>query len=141
MFKSAFDYTTDDLRQTVEVNFFGTHELIKSLLSNLTEDAKILNVTIPVSGNQYWQPLAYLTSKAAQNSMTMVFGNEFIKTGSKRQIFGVMPGAVATELNGMPESDFVKSPVAAAALITSFLLMEKSQCTYCQFHRRRCDEL
>ena len=58
MGKSPFAYTTGELRNTMEVNFFGTHELIKSLMSNLKEDAKIINVTIPVSGNLYWQPLA-----------------------------------------------------------------------------------
>jgi NAD(P)-dependent dehydrogenase (short-subunit alcohol dehydrogenase family) len=130
MGKSPFAYTTDDLRQTMEVNFFGTHELIKSLLPNLTEEAKIINVTIPVSGNLYWQPLAYKTSKAAQNVMTMVFGVEFAKAGSKRQIFGVMPGAAATDLNGETEGPrargYVKSAREAGKLITAFILDGKN---------------
>jgi len=129
MGKSPFAYTTDDLRQTMEVNFFGTHELIKSLMSNLTEDAKIINVTIPVSANPYWQPLAYKTSKAAQNVMTMVFGVEFAKTGSKRQIFGVMPGATATDLNGETvggQGGKVKSASDAGKLIAGFALDGKN---------------
>jgi len=129
MGKSPFAYTTDELRQTMEVNFFGTHELIKSLLPNLAEDAKIINVTIPVSGNLHWQPLAYKTSKAAQNIMTMIFGVEFAKTGSKRQIFGVMPGATATELNGEPEGAYggmFKSALHAGKLIAGFAIDSKN---------------
>jgi len=129
MGKSPFAYTTDDLRQTMEVNFFGTHELIKSLMKNLTEDAKIVNVTIPVSGNRYWQPLAYKTSKAAQNVMTMVFGVEFAKAGSKRQIFGVMPGATGTDLNGETagaHGGMYKSARDAGKIIAGFILDGKN---------------
>jgi len=129
MDKSPFAYTTDELRQTMEVNFFGTHELIKSIMSNLTGDAKIINVTIPVSGNPHWQPLAYKTSKAAQNAMTMIFGVEFAKTGSKRQIFGVMPGATATDLNGEAvgaHGGWFKSARDAGNLIAGFALDGKN---------------
>ena len=129
MGKAPFAYTTDELRQTMEVNFFGTHELIKSLMPNLAEDAKIINVTIPVSGNLYWQPLAYKTSKAAQNVMTMIYGVEFAKIGSKRQIFGVMTGATATDLNGLTEGDLggrVKSARAAGKLIAGLALDGKN---------------
>ena len=129
MSKSPFAYTTDELRQTMEVNFFGTHELIKSLMSNLTENAKIINVTIPISGNLYWQPLAYKTSKAAQNVMTMVFGVEFTRTGSKRQIFGIMPGPIATDLNGEAEGAHggrFKSAHYAGKLIADLALDSKN---------------
>jgi NAD(P)-dependent dehydrogenase (short-subunit alcohol dehydrogenase family) len=128
MDKSPFAYTTDDLRQAMEVNFFGTHELIKSLLPNLAEEARIINVTIPVSGSLYWQPLAYKTSKAAQNVMTMIFGVEFAKAGGRRQIFGVMPGATATDLNGAAEGPrargrgHVDSARAAGKFIAGFAL-------------------
>jgi NAD(P)-dependent dehydrogenase (short-subunit alcohol dehydrogenase family) len=129
MGKSPFAYTTEELRQTMEVNFFGTHELIRSLMPNLTEDAKIINVTIPVSGHLYWQPLAYKTSKAAQNAMTMIFGVEFVKTGSKRQIFGVMPGATATDLNGQTvgaQGGLYKSAHDAGKLIAGLALDGKN---------------
>ncbi|MCL2760094.1 MAG: SDR family NAD(P)-dependent oxidoreductase [Desulfuromonadales bacterium] len=121
MGKPAFAYTTNELRETMEVNFFGTHELIKNLLPNLISDAKIVNVTVPVSDNNFWHPLAYKTSKAAQNVMTMVFGGEFRRTGSNRQIFGVMPGAVATDLNGMSAGGAVKTASEAAKLIVDFI--------------------
>lgn len=130
MEKSPFDYTTADLQQTIETNFLGTHEVIKSFLPKLTPTAKILNVTVPVSST-YWQPLAYVTSKAAQNVMTMAFGHEFEKQGSQQQIFGVLPGAVATSLNGMTANDnynqlAIKTPSEAGENIVSFLFDGKN---------------
>ncbi|MCL2791255.1 MAG: SDR family NAD(P)-dependent oxidoreductase [Desulfobulbus sp.] len=129
MGKSPFAYTTDDLRETMEVNFFGTHELIKSLMSNLTGEAKIINVTIPVSGNLYWQPLAYKTSKAALNVLTMIFGVEFAKTRSSRQIFGIMPGATGTDLNGEApgaHGGMFRSAREAGQLIVGYALNGKN---------------
>ena len=128
MDKSPLAYTTDDLRETVEVNFLATHEIIKTLLGNLAEDGKILNVTVPVTA-RYWQPLAYVTSKAAQNVMTVAFGRAFERAGSRRQIFGVMPGAVATDLNGTKVGDqngHVISIDDAGENITSFLFDGKN---------------
>ena len=63
MEKSAFDYSTTDLEETIKTNFLGTHAVIKELLPHsLTENAKIINITVPVS-QEYWMPLAYVTSK------------------------------------------------------------------------------
>ncbi|QDK70389.1 SDR family NAD(P)-dependent oxidoreductase [Lactococcus protaetiae] len=127
MNKSAFDYTTTDLQETLNTNFLGTHAVITNLLPALSENAKILNVTVPVS-QKYWMPLAYVTSKAAQNAMTFAFGHQFEKDKSKRQIFGVMPGAIATDLNGAKagEGGMVRTPYEAAENITSFLFDGKN---------------
>lgn len=43
--------------------------------------------------------------KAAQNAMTFAFGHQFKKDKSQKQIFAVMPGAVATDLNGAKVGD------------------------------------
>ncbi|GEO27911.1 carbonyl reductase [Alicyclobacillus acidoterrestris] len=128
--KHTFDYTTDDLRATMETNFLGTHELMKNLLSVLTDNAKIVNITIPISPTEFWHPLAYITSKAALNVMTLTYAYEFEKMGSHRQIFGIMPGAVATELNGMEagaHGGFVKSAEAAGQMCTDIILSDKNQ--------------
>lgn len=128
--KNTFDYTTEDLRTTMETNFFGTHELIKHLLPVLTDDAKIVNITVPISPTDFWHPLAYITSKAALNVMTLTYAHEFAKMGSHRQIFGIMPGAVATDLNGMEvgaHGGFVRSPEAAGQLSSDIILSDKNQ--------------
>ncbi|MCI0184410.1 SDR family NAD(P)-dependent oxidoreductase [Sulfoacidibacillus ferrooxidans] len=130
MTKNTFDYTTEDLRTTMETNFFGTHELTKNLLPSLTDAAKIVNITIPISPTDFWHPLAYITSKAALNVMTLTFAYEFEKIGSHRQIFGIMPGAVATDLNGMQagaHGGFVKSSEAAGKMSTDIILSDKNQ--------------
>ncbi|MFG7388081.1 hypothetical protein ACGO3R_06660 [Lactococcus lactis] len=63
----------------------GTHAVIKELLPHsLTENAKIINITVPVS-QEYWMPLAYVTSKAAQNAMTFAFGHQFKKINLKNK--------------------------------------------------------
>lgn len=128
--KHTFDYTTEDLRTTMDTNFLGTHALTKSLLAVLTDNAKIVNITIPISPTDYWHPLAYITSKAALNVMTMTYAYEFQKMGSHRQIFGIMPGAVATDLNGMEPGGlggFVKSPEAAGKIITDIILSDTNK--------------
>lgn len=128
MEKSAFDYSTTDLEETIKTNFLGTHAVIKELLPHsLTENAKIINITVPVS-QEYWMPLAYVTSKAAQNAMTFAFGHQFKKDKSKKQIFAVMPGAVATDLNGakVGDSPFVKSPEETAQMISKFIFDDKN---------------
>jgi len=128
--KHTFDYTTEDLRKTMETNFLGTHELTKSLLPVLTDDAKIVNMTIPISPTDFWHPLAYITSKAALNVMTLTYAHEFEKMGSRRQIFGIMPGAVATDLNGMEPGGlggFVKSAEEAGQMIVDIILRDTNQ--------------
>ena len=128
--KPTFDYTTEDLRTTLETNFLGTHELMKSLLSVLTDNAKIVNMTVPISPTDFWHPLAYITSKAALNVMTLTYAYEFQRMGSHRQIFGIMPGAVATDLNGMEagaHGGFVKSPQAAGQMTADIILSDKNQ--------------
>ncbi len=130
MTKHTFDYTTEDLRTTMETNFLGTHELTINLLPHLTEQAKIVNITIPISPTDFWHPLAYITSKAALNVMTLTYALEFEKMGSQRQIFGIMPGAVATDLNGMEagaHNGFVRSPETVGALITDMILSDTNQ--------------
>ena len=128
MEKSAFDYSNSDLEETIKTNFLGTHAVITELLPHsLTENAKIINITVPVS-QEYWMPLAYVTSKAAQNAMTFAFGHQFKKDKSQKQIFAIMPGAVATDLNGakVGDSPFVKSPEETAQMISKFIFDNKN---------------
>ena len=121
--KSTFDYETEDLRQTMAVNFFGTHALIQTLLPKILEAGKIVNITIPIMPTAHWHPLAYQTSKAALNVMTMAYAYEFEQMKSLKQCFGIMPGAVATDLNGLPlrKGSFVKSPEQAAETIARII--------------------
>jgi len=91
---------------------------------------KGMNITVPISPTDFWHPPAYITSKAALNVMTLTYAYEFEKLGSHRQIFGIMPGAVATDLNGMKagaHGGFVKSPEVAGQMSTDIILSDKNQ--------------
>ncbi|MBO7419265.1 MAG: SDR family NAD(P)-dependent oxidoreductase [Bacteroidaceae bacterium] len=90
-----------DIRQTLEVNFIGTFTLTKLLLPLLEKNGgRIVNVTVPSEISPYWHPLAYVTSKAAQNAMMGVFAIEFQQSNSPLEIFSLHPGPTTTDLNG-----------------------------------------
>ena len=89
------------IRETLNVNFIGTFALTKALLPLLAKNGgRIANITVPSEVSPYWHPLAYVTSKAAQNAMTGVMAVEFQQAGRPIEIFAVHPGPTTTDLNG-----------------------------------------
>jgi NAD(P)-dependent dehydrogenase (short-subunit alcohol dehydrogenase family) len=91
------------LRETFEINFFGTFELTRELLPLFMEnDGIILNVTMEMASlailSQSVIPnsFAYNTSKTANNAMMVGFARELKAT--KAQIFAVTPGPTSTDL-------------------------------------------
>ena len=73
---------TDDIRKTLDVNFIGTFALTKALQPLLAQnEGRIVNITVPSAISPYWHPLAYVTSKAAQNAMMGVMAMEFQQQG------------------------------------------------------------
>ena len=90
-----------DIRETLDVNFVGTFALTKLLMPLLAKNhGRIVNVTVPSEISPYWHPLAYVTSKAAQNAMMGVMAIEFQQHNTPLEIFSVHPGPTATGLNG-----------------------------------------
>ena len=91
---------TDDIRKTLDVNFIGTFALTKALQPLLAQnEGRIVNITVPSAISPYWHPLAYVTSKAAQNAMMGVMAMEFQQQGTPVEIFSVHPGPTTTDLN------------------------------------------
>lgn len=91
----------DDIRKTLDVNFIGTFALTKALQPLLAQnEGRIVNITVPSAISPYWHPLAYVTSKAAQNAMMGVMAMEFQQQGTPVEIFSVHPGPTTTDLNG-----------------------------------------
>lgn len=91
----------DDIRRTLDVNFIGTFALTKALLPLLEQNnGRIVNITVPSEISPYWHPLAYVTSKAAQNAMMGVMATEFVQGSKPVEIFSVHPGPTTTDLNG-----------------------------------------
>lgn len=90
-----------DIRETLDVNFVGTFALTKRLIPLLAKNnGRIVNVTVPSEISPYWHPLAYVTSKAAQNAMMGVLAIEFQQHNTPLEIFSVHPGPTTTDLNG-----------------------------------------
>ena len=90
-----------DIKETLDVNFIGTFALTKGLMPLLIQNnGRIVNVTVPSDISPYWHPLAYVTSKAAQNAMMGVMAMEFEQNGTPLEIFSVHPGPTTTDLNG-----------------------------------------
>lgn len=90
-----------DIRETFDVNFVGTFALTKLLMPLLAKNhGRIVNVTVPSEISPYWHPLAYVTSKAAQNAMMGVMSIEFQQHNTPLEIFSVHPGPTTTDLNG-----------------------------------------
>lgn len=90
-----------DIKNTLDVNFIGTFALTKSLMPLLEKNnGRIVNVTVPSEISPYWHPLAYVTSKAAQNAMMGVMAMEFQQKKTPLEIFSVHPGPTTTDLNG-----------------------------------------
>ena len=90
-----------DIKETLDVNFIGTFALTKALIPLLTKnEGRIANVTVPSEISPYWHPLAYVASKAAQNTMMGVMAIEFLQSNTPLEIFSVHPGPTTTDLNG-----------------------------------------
>ena len=91
----------NDIKKTLNVNFIGTFTLTKLLMPLLEKNrGRIVNVTVPSEISPYWHPLAYVTSKAAQNAMMGVMAMEFQQNNTPLEIFSVHPGPTTTDLNG-----------------------------------------
>ena len=97
----SFHTELSDIRATLDVNFIGTFALTKLLMPLLAKNnGRIVNVTVPSEISPYWHPLAYVTSKAAQNAMMGVMAIEFQQHNTPLEIFSVHPGPTTTDLNG-----------------------------------------
>jgi NAD(P)-dependent dehydrogenase (short-subunit alcohol dehydrogenase family) len=127
MRKPGYEFTTDELRDTMETNFFGPFELTRQLLPILeANNGRIVNITIPTGISGFFNPFAYKTSKGALNVMTQSLAQNFIKANKPLEIFGIMPGATTTDLNGNSTGEHFKTAEEAGKLITGIIFDGKN---------------
>ena len=101
MSKTSWDTDMKDIKETTDVNYFGTLAITQALLPLIKQnEGRIVNVTVPSEISPYWHPLAYVASKAAQNAMMGVMAMEFKQNNIPVEIFSVHPGPTTTDLNG-----------------------------------------
>ena len=108
MSKTSWETDMKDIKETTDVNYFGTLAITQALLPLIkTNEGRIVNITVPSEISPYWHPLAYVASKAAQNAMMGVMAMEFKQNNIPVEIFSVHPGPTTTDLNGnmaLPEN-------------------------------------
>jgi NAD(P)-dependent dehydrogenase (short-subunit alcohol dehydrogenase family) len=127
MKKPGYEFTIDELRDVMETNFFGPFELTRRLLPTLeANNGRVVNITIPIGVRSIFNPFAYATTKAAVNVMTQSLAHSFKQTGKSIEIFGIMPGATTTDLNGNSTGSHVKTAEEAGRLITGIILDGKN---------------
>lgn len=125
---AGIETTMADLRETMEVNFFGTFELTQALFPLLKQNqGQVANITIPTTPNKLFNPFAYQTSKGAQNVMTTSLATLFETTDTPVEIFSVHPGPVSTDLNGNLQADFMQSAEEAAAGVVRLITSEEAK--------------
>ena len=106
---SASSVDLDTLRRTYETNVFGVFSVTKAFLPLLkkSEAGRIVNLSsglgsLSQNADPEWEygavkPLAYNSSKAALNMMTVIFAAELKELGIK--VNAADPGYTATDLN------------------------------------------
>jgi NAD(P)-dependent dehydrogenase (short-subunit alcohol dehydrogenase family) len=123
MRKPGHEFTTDELRDAMETNFFGPFELTRQLLPLLEANhGRIVNISIPIGVLDFFNPFAYKTSKAPLNVMTQSLAQNFRQKSRTLEIFAIMPGATTTDLNGNSTGERFKTAEATGKLITDIIL-------------------
>lgn len=96
----SYEQTLEDVANSILVNYVGTFYLTKLLIPVLEKNSgRIVNITVPTEVSPYWHPMAYVASKAAQNTMTSIMAWEFDHYKKPLEIFDIHPGATSTDLN------------------------------------------
>lgn len=96
----SYEQTVEDVANSIQVNYIGTFCLTKLLIPLLEKNnGRIVNITVPTEVSPYWHPMAYVASKAAQNTMTSIMAWEFDYYKKPLEIFDIHPGATSTDLN------------------------------------------
>jgi NAD(P)-dependent dehydrogenase (short-subunit alcohol dehydrogenase family) len=127
MHKPGYEFTTDELRNVMETNFFGPFELTRHLIPVLEKNkGRIVNITIPIGALPFFNPFAYKISKAAFNVMAQSFAQNFTEKSKTVEIFSIMPGATTTDLNGNITGEYVKTAEEVGKLIAGFILDGKN---------------
>ena len=119
----------DMLRKTYETNVFGVVAVTRALLPLLkkSEEGRIVNLSsglgsLAQNSDPNWmyafaKPLAYNSSKAALNMVTVIFAAELKDTGIK--VNAADPGFTATDLNNHQGTRSVEQGAIAAVRLAT----------------------
>ena len=126
---SALTLETETLRRTYETNVFGVFSMTKAFLPLLRQSdaGRIVNVSsglgsLSQNSDPNWdyaavKPLAYNSSKAALNMVTIIFAADLKDAGIK--VNAADPGYTATDLNHNQGHQTVEQGAAAAVRLAT----------------------
>ncbi|MDR0861427.1 MAG: SDR family NAD(P)-dependent oxidoreductase [Oscillospiraceae bacterium] len=127
MRKPGYEFELSELREVIDVNFYGNFAMIKAFYPILAKNSgRILNMTIPIGSNPHWHPFAYTTSKAALNVMIQSLAVSFEQGKIPVEMFGIMPGGVTTDLNGNSTGPHMKTVAEGGKVVVDLLLDGKN---------------
>ncbi|KAF7298802.1 Short-chain dehydrogenase/reductase family protein [Mycena indigotica] len=116
--------TTDLMKETFDVNVFGTAALTSAIRPIMNNGGAILNISSRMGSMELIAKLpiamapAYSSSKSAVNNLTVVWAREEEKRGSGIRVVSICPGFNATAINNyagtMAPSDGCKIIVQTA---------------------------
>ncbi|KAJ7069608.1 short-chain dehydrogenase/reductase SDR [Mycena amicta] len=116
--------TTDSMKETYEVNLFGTAAITEALRPMINKGGAILNISSRMGSAELLRTLpvamapAYSSSKSALNNLTVVWAREEEKKGSGIRVVSICPGFNSTRINNfagtMAPSDGCKIIVKTA---------------------------
>jgi NAD(P)-dependent dehydrogenase (short-subunit alcohol dehydrogenase family) len=127
------DVPAELMRRAYEVNVFGVVAVTRAFVPLLRRSAngRVVNMSSPLGSLQLMSDptsqvsavglLAYNSSKAAVNAMTVLYANALRDDGIR--VNAANPGLVGTDLNGLsPEKDGVRTVVHGAEVPVSVAL-------------------
>ncbi|WP_268912376.1 SDR family NAD(P)-dependent oxidoreductase [Lentilactobacillus sp. SPB1-3] len=122
MDKLPLDTTVEEMKATMDVNVYGTYQVIQAMLPVIEKNSgKIANIT---GGNQpvaWYNPTAYRVSKVALNAVMQSIAIQFFNEKRSVEIFGIFPGGVSTGINGFRQGSYMKSAEEAGKLIIGIM--------------------
>ncbi|WP_429971800.1 SDR family NAD(P)-dependent oxidoreductase [Fructilactobacillus sp. Tb1] len=122
MSHGALKTTESDIKKTLDVNLFGTMEIIKAFLPFVTDaQGKIANLTGPYEAVKWYNPTAYRVSKVALDALIQSFAIDFKNNEIPVQIFGVFPGGVSTDINHHRQGPNMKTVEEAGTQIINLI--------------------
>lgn len=112
-----YNYDESRARQQMEVNYFGPLRLINAFAKNLIKNGNGAIVNIISIGGLYPSPelITYSASKAALYSLTRAVRIEMMRHSHSIPVFGVYPGPIDTDMNGVYAK--VESPANVATRV------------------------
>lgn len=128
MQKPALDTPLSDYKETLDINFLGTLQVIQHFLPVIKQNkGKIVAITGPFTATTWYNPAAYRVSKIALNGPIQTLAVDVINKKLPISIFGIFPGGVSTDINGHRQGPYMRSVAEGARDIINIMLADKEQ--------------